>query len=316
VLDRELVEAVRLARDAGALLMEVYATDFEVEYKGKSDPVTEADRIANELIVRRLRDTFPADAIIAEETAEEAELRPRGRCWFVDPLDGTKEFIAKNGEFSVMIGLVIDGDAKLGVVYQPVTDTLYRGVVGDSAFLEVGDRTYTLGVSSVAKREDLRLVVSRSHRSDSMDELVKRLGISNEAKSGSVGLKVGLIAEQKADLYVHASGKSSLWDACAPDAILRAAGGCFTDLAGRRFVYGGSTLRAEHGILASNAACFDEVAPIVAAFAREQGLVPALQEGEAEATSSTDPPDAPKSDAPKSDAPKSGAPKPDASKDE
>lgn len=273
MLDRELVEAVKLAREAGALLMEVYATDFEVEYKGKADPVTDADRRANEHLVRKLREAFPNDGVVAEETEDTSDAHRRGRCWYVDPLDGTKEFIAKNGEFSVMIGLAVDGSARLGVVYQPVTDKLYRGVVGESAFLEVGDRTYGLAVSSEGAVAELGLVVSRSHRSASTDELVKRLGVTNEMKSGSVGLKVGLIAERKADLYVHLSGRSSAWDACAPEAILRAAGGRFTDLAGDDFVYGGDSLKNERGILACNAAAFDAVLPIVSAVAREAGLI-------------------------------------------
>lgn len=276
MLDRELVEAVKLAREAGALLMEVYATDFDVDYKGKADPVTEADRRANEHLVRKLREAFPHDGIVAEETEDTSDSLRRGRCWYVDPLDGTKEFIAKNGEFSVMIGLAVDGAAQLGVVYQPVGDKLYRGVVGESAFLEVGDRTYGLSVSAKSEPSELGLVVSRSHRSASTDALVTRLGIENEMRSGSVGLKVGLIAERKADLYVHLSGKSSAWDACAPDAILRAAGGRFTDLAGDPFVYGGGeSLKNERGILACNAAAFDAVLPLVSDIARDAGLIPA-----------------------------------------
>lgn len=274
MLDRELVEAVRLAREAGALLMEIYATDFDVDYKGKADPVTEADRRANEHLVRRLREAFPHDGIVAEETEDKSDAQMRGRCWYVDPLDGTKEFIAKNGEFAVMIGLAVDGAAQLGVVYQPVSDKLYRGVVGESAFLEVGDRTYGLSVSSKSEASELALVVSRSHRSEATGALVERLGIQNEMRSGSVGLKVGLIAERKADLYVHLSKGSSAWDACAPDAILRAAGGRFTDLAGDPFVYGGESLKNERGILACNAAAFDAVLPVASEIAREAGLIP------------------------------------------
>lgn len=273
MLDRELVEAVKLAREAGALLMEVYATDFDVDYKGKADPVTEADRRSNEHLVRRLREAFPHDGIVAEESADNSDALRRGRCWYVDPLDGTKEFIAKNGEFSVMIGLAVDGDARLGVVYQPVTNTMYRGVVGESAFMEVDDRTYALSVSTKETPKDLQLVVSRSHRSASTDELVKRLGITSEELSGSVGLKVGLIASKKADLYVHLSDRSSAWDACAPDAILRAAGGRFTDCGGSSFHYGGEDFQNHRGIFACNARAYDAVLPIVAELAREQGLL-------------------------------------------
>lgn len=273
VLEREEKEAVQIARDAGRILMEIYATDFSVQYKGNADPVTTADRRANEQIVAALRKAFPGDGVVAEETADTSDARTKGRCWYVDPLDGTKEFIAKNGEFSVMLGLSIDGRAALGVVYQPVTDRLYRGVVGRGAVLELEGRNDALHVSEKKNSEDLRLVVSRSHRSSSTDKLVEALRIREERSSGSVGLKVGLIATREADLYVHVSDRSSAWDACGPDAILHAAGGRFTDLAGDPFIYGGSEMKNARGILACNAAAFDAVLPAVAEIGRAAGLI-------------------------------------------
>lgn len=276
MLDRELVEAVKLAREAGEILMEVYASDFDVDFKGESNPVTVADKRANELLVRRLREAFPHDGIVAEETEDQSDALRYGRCWYIDPLDGTKEFISRNGEFSVMIGLAIDGAARLGVVYRPVGDRLYRGVLGASAFLEVGDRTFGLGVTATSAPEELRLVVSRSHRDAATDALVKKLGIRNETASGSVGLKVGLIAQRDADLYVHLSEHSYAWDACAPEAILRAAGGEFTDLDGAPFEYGGEDLRNRHGILAcNNEHTLEAVLPAVREVARAKGLLDA-----------------------------------------
>jgi 3'(2'), 5'-bisphosphate nucleotidase len=244
-----------------------------VAYKSQSDPVTAADERANAYIVSELRTHFPEDGVVAEENADRSDANRRGRVWYVDPLDGTKEFIAKNGEFSAMIGLAIDGEANLGVVYQPVTDKLYSGVVGVGATLQQAGKTQTLSVSTVAVPSDLRLVVSRSHRDKSTDLIVERLGIQQETKSGSVGLKVGLIVEQKADLYVHVSDKSSAWDACGPDALLRAAGGRFTRLDGVDYRYRGEDVRNHGGILACNAVAFDAVLPDVAAVAREIGLV-------------------------------------------
>jgi 3'(2'), 5'-bisphosphate nucleotidase len=276
MLDRELVEAVKLAREAGHILLEIYATEFGVEMKGPSDPVTEADRRVNAFLTARLSEAFPTDTIVAEESAESTR-RGNGRCWFVDPLDGTKEFIAKNGEFSVMIGLAVDGEAQLGVVYQPTLDKLWRGVVGDGAFLEQGDKTWVLKPSDVSEPSQLRLVVSRSHRSAATDALVSRLGITQEQPSGSVGLKVGMIGERRADLYVHLSDRSSAWDACAPEAILRAAGGVFTDLDGRQIEYGVGVIRNHRGILACNRKAYDKVQPVVAQVAREAGLLPPLE---------------------------------------
>jgi 3'(2'), 5'-bisphosphate nucleotidase len=272
MLDRELVEAVRLAREAGRILLEMYTTDVGVDLKGESDPVTEADRRVNAFLTARLHEAFPTDTIIAEESAG-PEIRRSDRCWFVDPLDGTKEFLARNGEFSVMIGLAIDGEAALGVVYQPTDNKLWRGVVGDGAFVEIGDKTWVLRPTEVTDPAAMRLVVSRSHRPSATDALVKQLGITTELVSGSVGLKVGMIAERKADLYVNLTDRTHPWDVCAPEAILRAAGGVLTDLAGRSIQYGVKNVRNPRGILACGRKSFDRVAPTVAQIAREHGLL-------------------------------------------
>ena len=273
MLDRELREAVRIARHAGGIVLDVYATDFSVAYKTKSDPVTEADTRANTYIVEQLRNAFPADGVVAEETEDKSDGLRGGRCWFVDPLDGTKEFIAKNGEFAVMLGLAIDGVSTLGVVYQPDRDKLYAGVVGGVAYLEERGERREMVVTDVDDPRKLELVVSRSHRSKRIDEVMRKLGITRERRSGSVGLKIGLIAEQRADLYVHMSDKSSQWDACGPEAVLKAAGGRFSDLGGHAYQYGGTDMRNNRGILACNAAAYDAVLPVVREVARRVGLI-------------------------------------------
>jgi 3'(2'), 5'-bisphosphate nucleotidase len=272
MLDRELETATELARQAGQILLEVYGSDFGFDLKGGSDPVTEGDRRANEFLVRELGARFADDGLVAEENADHGDSLSRRRCWFVDPLDGTKEFIARNGEFSVMLGLAIEGRAVLGVVYQPVLDKLYRGVIGQGASLEEHGTRRELHVSEVRVASELRLVVSRSHRSSKTDALVERLGITQEKPSGSVGLKVGRIVEQQADLYVHLSDRSSKWDACAPDAILRAAGGRFTDLLGAEIDYCGARMNNARGLLACNAVAFEAVLKVVREIAIEAGF--------------------------------------------
>lgn len=271
--ERELAEATTIARDAGRLVLDLYDRDIEVELKGKNDPVTLADRRANEHIVNALRKAFPGDGIVAEETADRSDATRSERCWYVDPLDGTKEFIAKNGEFAVMIGLSVRGEARAGVVYQPVTDKLFRGAIGGGAEVLIGDRSTPLRVSDVSEPSALTLVVSRSHRSSKTDRIAHELGITKELRSGSVGLKIGMVSERVADLYVHASDKSSLWDTCGPEAILRAAGGRFTDVAGERFRYDVSEMRTVRGILACNAATYDRVLAVVRTVATETGFL-------------------------------------------
>jgi 3'(2'), 5'-bisphosphate nucleotidase len=273
MLDREIAEAARIARQAGAILMDIYGTDFDVAYKAEGDPVTEADTKANAYIVSELEKTFPNDGIVAEETEDLSAALQGGRCWYVDPLDGTKEFVAQNGEFSVMLGLAIDGVATAGVVYKPENDKLYSGVVDGGAFLEHRGERGALRVSDIRDPSKLKLVVSRSHRNRAVAEVVARLGISREMTSGSVGLKAGLIAQKVADFYVHISDRSSRWDACAPEALLKAAGGRFTDLAGDPYHYGGNDMRNRSGILACNAAAYDAVLPVVRDAARSAGLI-------------------------------------------
>jgi len=273
MLERELAEASRMAREAGRIVLELYGDDIEVGFKGVSNPVTEADTRANAYLVEELERLFPEDGVVAEESQVQSEAVSKRRCWYVDPLDGTKEFIKQNGEFAVMIGLAIEGESRLGVVYQPVADKLYRGVIGEGASMITGGDAIELRVSEITPAAALKLVVSRSHRSASIDQVVQQLAITDEVCSGSVGLKIGMIAERRADLYVHVSDKSCRWDACGPEAVVRAAGGRFTDLAGDPFVYAGTDVANRRGIVACNRASYDEVLPAVRAAGESAGLI-------------------------------------------
>ena len=266
---RELDEAARLARAAGAILMGIYATDFAVSYKGPNDPVTEADKRANELLVEGLRAAFPADGVVAEESTDNSDALRKGRVWYVDPLDGTHEFISKNGEFSVMIGLAVNGEARIGVVYRPVGDVLLAGIADQEAWVEAQNKRTPLLVSSRTDLAQLRLVVSRSHRHQILGAIRERLGLGKETRCGSVGLKVGLIAAREADLYVEPSEFTKAWDACGPEAILRGAGGRMTDLAGHTLIYGGQDLQNRNGLVATNGVCHDRVITAIAPLIRQ-----------------------------------------------
>lgn len=252
-LQRELQTAEAIAREAGELVMGYYRGNFEVELKGGTEPVTEADRAANSHIVRRLREEFPDDAVLAEESAEEAELACGARrIWMVDPMDGTKEFIKHTDEFAVMIGLTIDGRPQLGVVNQPAKRTLYRGVVGEGAESDVDGTVTAMRVSDRNEPNNLRLICSRSHLPEVVQQMMDNLGITEMLRSGSVGLKIGRIGTETCDLYMHPSIGTKLWDACAPEAILVAAGGELTDFDGKPVVYDPAHLHNERGLLASN----------------------------------------------------------------
>jgi 3'(2'), 5'-bisphosphate nucleotidase len=270
---REIEVASHLARAAGAIIMEVYATDFAISFKGYNDPVTEADKRANELIVEGLRKEFPHDGIVAEETLDRSGAFHRGRIWFIDPLDGTRDFIAKNGEFCVMIGLAEEGSARIGIVYGPVDQLLFGGISDERAWSEKDGARNILSVSSLSDPQDLRLVVSRSHRHPIIDSLRADLGLLHEMACGSVGLKIGLIARQMADIYVETSSLSSAWDACGPEAILRGAGGRFTDMLGNPLIYGGDNLRNQRGLVATNGVCHERVIAAIGPLAREAKLL-------------------------------------------
>jgi 3'(2'), 5'-bisphosphate nucleotidase len=260
-LGHELEVATRLAREAARLILEVYATPFDVVQKDRDQgPVTEADHRANALIVEGLRRAFPTDSIIAEETSRRDETTSPRR-WFIDPLDGTREFVQRNGMFAVHIGLAIDGAPALGVVLAPTSGKLYTGVAGGQAWLEVGSERRRLQVAADVDLRHLHLLVSRSHATERTRALMQRLGITRVTEQGSVGLKTGLIAEGLADLYLHPSPRSSRWDTCAPEAILRAAGGVLTDFSGLPYSYDGQELENGRGIVAASARVAEALLP-------------------------------------------------------
>jgi 3'(2'), 5'-bisphosphate nucleotidase len=258
--DRELAEVVSIARRASDVVRAVYATPFTVELKGPNDPVTRADREANQLICDALAQAFPGDAILAEESVPEsreeiARLASKERVWFVDPLDGTREFADKNGEFCVMIGLAERGRAALGVVVMPVSGEALAGRVGRGAFAEdASGARRPLAVSAVSDPREATIMVSRSHRPAIIDPLIARLGLRRAIPCGSVGVKIARLVLGAADLYVHGGLGAKRWDTCAPEAILVAAGGRFSDLSGAPMDYASPNLALPNGLVATNGA--------------------------------------------------------------
>ncbi len=255
----ELVIVEKLVRQAGALVREYYDKGADVDWKGVNDPVTTADRAANEFLVSELSKAFPADGIIAEESQDNVERLDRERVWIIDPLDGTREFVDHIGEFSVMVGLAIAGKPVLGVVYQPVVDLLYRGLVGQVAEVVERGQARPLAVSAVADPAEMRMVASRSHRNPLVAEVREALGVTRDRPSGSVGLKVGLLGTRECDLYIHPAPGLKEWDTCAPDAILRAAGGAISDAWGRPLQYNKPDVRQRYGLIASNGLIHEQI---------------------------------------------------------
>lgn len=241
-----------LALQAGQILLSHYDTDYTVELKAGEEPVTIADRTSSQHIVARLQQAFPQDLVVSEEQHPPAGLLNHERVWIIDPMDGTREFINHNGEFSVMIGLVESGQPVLGVVYQPVTGFLYWAVSGQGAYFQSGRNTRLLRVSRQQDFSQLRIAASRSHLTEELRELYLGLGIQEIVHSGSVGLKLALIARQTCDLYLNLSALTSCWDTCAPQILLTEAGGQVSNLSGQPLDYSFRQLRNLNGVVASN----------------------------------------------------------------
>jgi 3'(2'), 5'-bisphosphate nucleotidase len=271
-LTAELEFASRLAREAATIVNTFYVGSSEVRYKSDRSPVTEADRSANHHIVTQIKAAYPEDGILSEESKDDLSRLEKSRVWIVDPLDGTKEFIARNGEFSIMIGLAVNGEAVLGVVMQPDPGLLYAGAQGLGAYLYEQEERVPLRTSTTNKINRMVLVSSRSHRQQIVDRIRSALRITSERVSGSVGLKVGLISRQLADLYVHPSPGCKEWDLCAPYALLAAAGGEMTDCWGNPIRFNKRDVRAHNGLVASNGHSHTQVVETVSQICEEFGF--------------------------------------------
>jgi 3'(2'), 5'-bisphosphate nucleotidase len=277
-LKHELDVAVDVARSAGAAILEQYRGPLDIEQKNlddDSEPVTQADRIANELIVTRLQREFPNDGILAEESVDTSRRLDKSRVWMVDPLDGTNGFIAGNGDFAVQIGLAEHGEPMVGVVYLPSTGVLYRAVRGEGTWIERPQlETKQARTSDARGFSNMRLAASRSHRSPRMNKVVQRFGFREEVQRGSVGIKIGLLIEQQCDVYIHLSPRTKQWDTCAPQLILTEAGGRMTDLFGEPLNYNVPDVQNRNGLVASNGASHGQIiktlAPLLAEFGRQR----------------------------------------------
>jgi 3'(2'), 5'-bisphosphate nucleotidase len=232
-----LEEVIALARVAGEVILGVYATDFAVRGKADASPVTMADEMAEAAILRGLASLTPGIPVISEEAACAGRAPAVARAfWLVDPLDGTKEFVGRNGEFTVNIALVEDGLPVLAVVLVPALARLYAGIEGAGALVEDARGRRPIR-SRAVPGEGMTVVSSRSH--GDAEALARHLAGRKVAASASAGssLKFCLVAEGRADLYPR-FGRTMEWDTAAGHGVLRAAGGRVVDLEGHELRYG------------------------------------------------------------------------------
>ncbi|MBK6465037.1 MAG: 3'(2'),5'-bisphosphate nucleotidase CysQ [Myxococcales bacterium] len=274
---RALAEAMLgAALGAAEIVNRIYhEADRGVTFKVGDDPVTRADHEANAFLLDALGRIAPGVVLVAEESdpASYAGYAEADAAFFIDPLDGTREFVAKNGEFCVMVGFAEAGRATVGVVACPSWAEAFLGAsLGEGAergFAEralPGGRREPIHVSSTESLGDARGLISRSHKSAATDAVLARLGAKELVPYGSAGLKALQVATGAFDFYAHPGPSGMLWDSCAPEAIVRGAGGLLTDAAGVAIDYRRPTLANERGVLAAGLALHGRGVEVLAPF--------------------------------------------------
>lgn len=230
----QLEQIIEISKKAGEAILEVYnSADFDVETKDDNSPLTKADKLSHEIITKELKSIHPfihssmqPIPLLSEEGKEipYEERKDWERFWLVDPLDGTKEFIKRNGEFTVNIALIENGKPVLGVIHVPVTNETYYGSVEEGAYkIDSNGEVNKISVSDKNFDEEINVVQSRSHSGDEENEFYSNYKIKKRLSKGS-SLKICLIAEGKAELYFR-GGPTWEWDTAAGHAIMNAAGG-------------------------------------------------------------------------------------------
>lgn len=225
-LKRETETAIKLAKEAAAAILNVYEGNIAVEYKDDKSPLTVADKRANDIIEAGLIKEFPEYAILSEEGANDEKRLQNDWCWVVDPLDGTKEFIKRNGEFTVNIALTYKKKSVLGVVLVPVSGDYYFAYSGSGAYLVKDGIKKKISVSD--KQSDLTMTMSRSHAGERETKLIEENDITNIIQIGS-SLKGCLVAEGRADIY-YRFGYTMEWDTAAMQCVIEEAGGIFRQM--------------------------------------------------------------------------------------
>ena len=226
----ELLDPIsRLALRAGHAILDIYETDYAIEHKDDKTPLTEADLAAHEIIDAGLNELLPSVPILSEESAAIpfSERSTWNNYWLVDPLDGTREFIKRNGEFTVNIALIVGGEPVMGVVYAPVTGVSYFAFRGQGAFKQEKDAEAVRIQTRKNPHGKIIVAGSRSHRGDSLNAFLANIGDYEIISMGS-SLKSCLVAEGVADVYAR-FGPTSEWDTAAAQCVVEEAGGVLTD---------------------------------------------------------------------------------------
>lgn len=251
-------EVAPVVKEAGQAILGLYHTEYKVEEKHDKSPVTEADLLSDKIIEEGLEKyAYP---ILSEESEDDLRRLESDRVWIVDSLDGTKDFLQKTDEFAVMVGLAEKGIPVLGFVYLPTEDKLYYASKGQGAYLVVGEgEPVKLKVSEQGDVKEAVLVVSRNHMRPEIKEAADKLRVGKFLQVGSNGVKMGLVAEGKADLYFNPTDRMGQWDVCAPHIIVEEAGGKVSGVHGETLAYNDENVKNPYGIVATNAILHNHV---------------------------------------------------------
>jgi 3'(2'), 5'-bisphosphate nucleotidase len=263
--DQELAVAKAVAREAGGVIMRFYAKpEIDVTTKPDKSPVTAADLEANAVITRALAAAFPEDAILTEETPDDRARLTKRRVWIIDPLDGTRDFVARTGDFCVHIGFAVDGEAVMGVVYQPVVDALAYAVRCGGAFEERDGKTEKLQASKLSAPGQIRIGVSRLNLDEGLGKCLAAAGMVDRAVRLGASVKHIALARGELDAVLNLSPSEQEWDTCAPEVIMREAGCTVTNGDGVPFRYNQPDLFRPRGSAASNGHCHSLVLRVMA----------------------------------------------------
>lgn len=245
---KELKTLLDALKEAGREVMKIYEGEHEVEIKSDDSPLTKADRASHEILTSKLS-SFKY-GIVSEEG--EDFLPGETLQWVVDPLDGTRDFIQKTGEFSLMAALLKNGKPLLGAVYAPAVDCMWYASIGKGAYIINSGEEKKIGVSSEKDPANYRFVISRNHFREEDKAVAEHLGIKSFKKMGSVGVKFCTIAQGNAELCVYTTDKLYAWDTCAPHIILKESGGEVFDIYGNEPVYDLENKKMKNGFIGTN----------------------------------------------------------------
>jgi len=245
-----------IVKDAGKIPLRYHGKDIDVERKEGDEPVTLADREASEFLVDAVSKAFPGDVIISEEAEDDLRRLDAERVWYIDPIDGTKSFIAGGTGYCVMVGLAVHHRPVLGILYQPNLGTLLYACKGGGSWVQRGDAApERLQCSPLVDPSRARLL---SKNGGDRPAIRETFGFPEDEHLGSIGLKMAAMALGACELYVNLATNCSSWDTCGPEILLEEAGGRLTDMHGKPVRYDNAvTTSLQEGLVASNGPMHD-----------------------------------------------------------